>query len=530
MNLSRLKNTITIPFAVMTIATVSMNSAELEKNAEDIEFTIRTLKARMRYDIENFTVRPGQRVKLTLVNEDDMPHNLVLCELGEETGQEIGKLAIDLGLKGVERGWVPDDPRILCAIGETPPKKSASINFTAPEVEGDYPYVCTFPGHAAFMKGIMKVGFPQTSLRGLNYAVYNGRWSRLPDFEKIKPIRKGQISDGIITLKTNSARDAFGVVYKAKLKIKEEGNYRFRLGSDDGSKLLINEKITVNHDGTHGFSHKDASVNLQPGIASFELQFFEAGGDQKLELLWAGPGFEWQYLTNPDEAEQAGVNAVIPLEPLAKEPVIYRNFIEGAGTRAIGIGYPDKFNIAFDANRCRLALMWLGGFMDAGRHWIGRGQGFQPPLGYGIIRLPEGQTFIAVKEDLKEWPEPNGRAVGLQFLGYDLDENRRPIFRYRAENGIKIYDAFIPGEGDIPSLTRKIKLFGDGQLHYLVAQGAIEPLQDGKHAIINRNLIVKLNSPEGRLRLINRNAESQLIATISISGKAELSQTYEWNF
>ena len=43
-----------------------------------------------------------------------------------------------------------------------------------------------------------------------------------------------------------------------------------------------------------------------------------------------------------------------------KEAVIYRNFIQGAGPRAIGVGYPEKANLAFDANDLRLALIWQG--------------------------------------------------------------------------------------------------------------------------------------------------------------------------
>lgn len=33
-----------------------------------------------------------------------------------------------------------------------------------------------------------------------------------------------------------------------------------------------------------------------------------------------------------------------------KESFIYRHFIQGAGSRAIGVGYPEKANLAFDAN------------------------------------------------------------------------------------------------------------------------------------------------------------------------------------
>jgi azurin len=31
------------------------------------------------------------------------------------------------------------------------------MSFTAPIAKGDYPYVCTFPGHHILMRGVMKV-------------------------------------------------------------------------------------------------------------------------------------------------------------------------------------------------------------------------------------------------------------------------------------------------------------------------------------------------------------------------------------
>lgn len=31
------------------------------------------------------------------------------------------------------------------------------FEFTAPQVEGDYPFVCTFPGHWRMMQGILAV-------------------------------------------------------------------------------------------------------------------------------------------------------------------------------------------------------------------------------------------------------------------------------------------------------------------------------------------------------------------------------------
>ena len=74
-------------------------------------------------------------------------------------------------------------------------------------------------------------------------------------------------------------------------------------------------------------------------------------------------------------------------------PKVYRNFIKGAGARAIGVGYPEQVNIAFDAELCRLALVWQENFIDASRHWTGRGQGFEAPLGENILALPDSIVF-----------------------------------------------------------------------------------------------------------------------------------------
>ncbi|MFN3484700.1 MAG: hypothetical protein ACK44W_04365, partial [Planctomycetota bacterium] len=57
------------------------------------------------------------------------------------------------------------------------------------------------------------------------------------------------------------------------------------------------------------------------------------------------------------------------------EAIIYRNFIQGAGPRAIAVGYPEHAHLAFDANHMRLALLWRGDFIDASKHWVDRGPG-----------------------------------------------------------------------------------------------------------------------------------------------------------
>ncbi len=147
----------------------------------------------------------------------------------------------------------------------------------------------------------------------------------------------------------------------------------------------------------------------------------------------------------------------IPLVP-DKEAIIYRNFIEGAGSRAIGVGYPEKANLAFDANNMRLALIWQGAFMDASRHWTDRGVGYQPPLGDNVIRMPEGVAFAELDKANESWPTKPARELGWQFRGYHLSKDGRPTFLYSFK-GFRIEDFpnAVPGKAN-PVLQRKITI------------------------------------------------------------------------
>ncbi|MFM7151616.1 MAG: PA14 domain-containing protein, partial [Gemmataceae bacterium] len=69
----------------------------------------------------------------------------------------------------------------------------------------------------------------------------------------------------------------------------------------------------------------------------------------------------WQFLGDGGRARlPAGMGQVsIPLMPTTSA-IVYRGFIEGGGTRAIGVGYPEKNHLVFDAADMRMAMLWQG--------------------------------------------------------------------------------------------------------------------------------------------------------------------------
>jgi len=118
---------------------------------------LKVIQNEMKYDLKSFTVEAGKPVQIIFENPDFMQHNLLIVQTGalETVGKAADKLAADP--KGAEKNYVPDLPEVLFSTKLVNPQQTVTLNFTAPAKEGDYPYVCTFPGHWSIMNGIMKV-------------------------------------------------------------------------------------------------------------------------------------------------------------------------------------------------------------------------------------------------------------------------------------------------------------------------------------------------------------------------------------
>jgi azurin len=106
--------------------------------------------ADMAYDPTSFTVKAGDKVKLTLVNKNSaegMLHNWVLVKLG--SGQEVATAGI---AAGKDKSYIPENPNIIAASALAKPNETVTLDFTAP-VAGSYNYICTYPGHFPTMIG-----------------------------------------------------------------------------------------------------------------------------------------------------------------------------------------------------------------------------------------------------------------------------------------------------------------------------------------------------------------------------------------
>jgi mono/diheme cytochrome c family protein len=250
--------------------------------------------------------------------------------------------------------------------------------------------------------------------------------------------------------------------------------------------------------------------------------------DKQIEAIWA-------YLSDGGGAAlPLGLNQhFIPLVP-RKEAIIYRNFIQGGGPRAIGVGFPEKAHLVFDANDLRLAMVWQGDFMDAARHWTDRGAGYEGPLGDNVLQLPTGVGFAVLDKPDQVWPPQPGRQLGYHFRGYKLTGDERPTFRYEIA-GVHIEDTPNAVAGKpLPSIRRVMMFKADRPVDNIyfraLAADKIEDAGGGWYRVKGPSGDWKMKlEGAGKPRLRQSGGKTELLVPIPLKdGKGRLVQEFVW--
>jgi azurin len=114
----------------------------------------------MKYSITAMEAKPGEALKVVLTNNGTLPkevmgHNWILLKAGSDAA------AFDAAASTAKAtGYIPPSltDEIIAHIDQLGPHQSGEVEFTAPTVPGDYPFLCSFPAHYQVgMHGILTV-------------------------------------------------------------------------------------------------------------------------------------------------------------------------------------------------------------------------------------------------------------------------------------------------------------------------------------------------------------------------------------
>lgn len=128
-----------------------------------------------------------------------------------------------------------------------------------------------------------------------------------------------------------------------------------------------------------------------------------------------------------------------------QRPQVQRMFIKDSGPAAIAVALPQhQLNYTFDAGQCRLRFVWKGDFIDSWPYWRGNGKAEIEAKGTLLYQEECPPFLVKGKSDPSE----------ARFLGYDLDPNGIPTFRYQRD-GVTLEETITSNaKGD--GLIRKI--------------------------------------------------------------------------
>ena len=114
----------------------------------------------MKYSVPTITAKPGEQLRIRLTSKGAMPkiamaHNVVVLN---RTAKVVDFVTAAMNARATD--FIPAEKKAdviaytaLAGAGET-----VEVTFKVPAAAGDYPFVCTFPGHfQAGMKGTLSV-------------------------------------------------------------------------------------------------------------------------------------------------------------------------------------------------------------------------------------------------------------------------------------------------------------------------------------------------------------------------------------
>jgi putative heme-binding domain-containing protein len=86
-----------------------------------------------------------------------MPHNVVVVKADQVQSFGEQSMVLATNPRAIATHYVPDDPAEICFSPILNPGDQYTVYFEAPQQEGEYRFLCTYPGHWRVMQGSLFV-------------------------------------------------------------------------------------------------------------------------------------------------------------------------------------------------------------------------------------------------------------------------------------------------------------------------------------------------------------------------------------
>lgn len=294
-------------------------------------------------------------------------------------------------------------------------------------------------------------------------------------------------------------KERFALLVKGNLRIPESSSYNFRIISDDGSRLYIDNEVVADNWGFHGPDAKDAEVYLKAGDHPIEIEYFQGGSGGALSLQWFN--------------RDAGRFELVPADMLFVSPDDYRETKEYVPAGQLTKSIPGD-------------QQWLAGVHPAFDLFQARPESFKPRVG-GIDFLSEDEMVVCtwdslgpvylVKNFRAEDPEDievsliaSGLAepLGIQVVDEDIYVlQKQELTRLIDHDGDRIIDEYetVSDDWRVSANFHEFAfglVYQDGYFYGALATAILPGGASAQPQIPDRGKIIKISKEDGSVEFL----------------------------
>lgn len=282
---------------------------------------------------------------------------------------------------------------------------------------------------------VLALGGTNATLSPLAFKTFYGQFYDEKAVVGRKPDTTGTTDQ--LTWATSSKINEFAQMFTGMLSIPKAGKHTFTTQISGNNYLKINGTDVLPLKWTWMGDQRTAQIDLPAGNTTFELGMNHQDNWMSPAIgVWVeGPNFRKIPLHNFTSMLASTPNDPILLD--AKEPKVFRAFMDFKTetekkriTHGAHVGSTDNLHYTYDMDNGALAQIWKGDFLNTSPMWDNRGDGSARPRGV-VLSLTDTPLLVteASKNERKDILPTDAQ---FKALGYDLDDNNLPTFRYKA--------------------------------------------------------------------------------------------------
>ena len=282
------------------------------------------------------------------------------------------------------------------------------------------------------------------------YKVIYGQFRAPEDFAG----KKADLEGKTLQLSSEVARreNEYAIIFSGEIQVPQAGKHRLILQNSGRSSLLINGKLALEDAWSSWGNQRIAEVELPAGLSTLSLTTYKLDNWLQPYLgLWI-EGPRARPIALHSASSVLGIVTPDPILLNAANPEVFRSFMDitpprGAKKRvvhAVQVGDPANLHYTYDLDNGAVAQIWKGDFLDVSPMWDDRGDGSSRPRG-AVLVLDDVPVLVEKSELFNLEPSEFEPVAHFRPLGYDLDQDSRPIFRYKmaemeVEDQLKVMD------------------------------------------------------------------------------------------